>query len=174
MALAPTAAITADDELASLKQELLLLPIILLPIELNLRSQVRVKRDVLNCCVRLTVANTDSCDDLVFRHLKTAFKLLTSIRTECSRVHTVFEVQLNRTDGVINSTSDSMEKTFGQLQGLVLTDAQRHISGITELKSASFLAAKGQLSQITTLILVQTTVHIAGLDGTTVAIDLSH
>ena len=52
------------------------LPVVLFAVELDLCSQVRVKRDVLDCRMSLAMADTDPGDNLILGHLQATLELL--------------------------------------------------------------------------------------------------
>ena len=58
------------------------------------------------------MSDADPCYNLVFWHFKTAFELLASIRAECSCVHSVFEVQLDGANGIVNATGNPVKESF--------------------------------------------------------------
>ena len=162
MAFAEAAPVAAYNDFTGVEEKLLRLSIVLLAIELDLSSQIGVESDVLDGGLRFAMADTDACDDLVFWHLQTALELLTRARSKPSRVHPVFEVQLDGANGVVNAASDPVQEPLGQLEGLPLGHTLVQVGRVAELKLASVHAAERKLAKCATLVLVRALAVVTG------------
>lgn len=120
LALTPAASIDTYDELARLNCLLRPHTIVHFGIEFNFSSKVGIKCDILYCSACCAMPDTNARYDLIFRHFKTTFKLITGRWTECTCVYTIFEVQLKRPDCVINSASYPMNQSLRETQSFFL------------------------------------------------------
>ena len=131
-------AVAAHHELVRLELEVLPCAIACLAVELDLGALIGVKSDVLNLHIAGMVPDSDARDSLSCGHLETALQLLVLIHhAELFRRDApvlrlfVHEVQLNGSDGVIDTAGDAGEDSSRphdlRAAVQVLLDASREV-----------------------------------------------